>query len=53
MLVENVAEREAVAAITAALLVIVGYEWLEVDTQAADYTGMARNRHMWVGIRHD
>ena len=53
ILVENVAEREAVAAITAALLVIVGYDWLEVDTQAADYTGMARNRHMWVGIRHD
>ena len=49
IVVENVDEPEARAAITAALLSIGGYEWVTFGSDARAYGPMARSRRFWVG----
>jgi hypothetical protein len=49
IVVENVDEPEARAAITAALLSVTGYTWVTFASDARDYTSMARSRRFWVG----
>ena len=49
ILVENVEEKEAVAVISAALLSLPGYVWIEITTEARDYSDMHRARHIWIG----
>ena len=49
IVVENVDEPEARAAITAALLSVQGYTWVTFGSDASEYGSMVRERRFWVG----
>ena len=49
ILVENVEEKDAIAVVTAALLSIPGYTWIQFSTESRDTSDMGRARHIWVG----
>lgn len=51
LLVENVAEPEAVEAVTAALLSVPGYRVERVTSDARNHGSMARERQFWVAVR--